>query len=107
MPAPGPRLRGARAHPRPCQGCEPWPRSSAASGLVLATQELGGITGRGTDAPLLLPDEPDRAWTADRRADRGPGHRAQPVRDTGRALCDCRHRILPGDRVLRLPALAG
>ena len=69
MPAPGPRSRGARVHPRPCQGFEPWPRTSAASGLRrprrqsrhglfwsaptsrrlgLATQELGGITGRGT-----------------------------------------------------------
>src|SRR5438034_2484498 len=48
MPASGPRSRGARVHPRSCQGCQPWPRASAASGLVLATQKLGGITGRGT-----------------------------------------------------------
>ena len=48
MPASGPRSHGARVHPRPCQGCKPWPRSSAAFGLVLATQKLGGITGRGT-----------------------------------------------------------
>src|SRR5436309_2973900 len=47
--AAGPRSRGARVHPRSCQGCQPWPRASAASGLVLATQKLGGITGRGTD----------------------------------------------------------
>src|SRR5438477_6587338 len=46
MPASGPRSRGARAHPRSCQGCQPWPRASATSGLVLATQKLGGITGR-------------------------------------------------------------
>src|SRR5256885_16983162 len=51
MPAPGPRARGARVHPRSCQGCQPWLRASAASGLVLATQEPGGITGRGTDGP--------------------------------------------------------
>src|SRR5437764_2081964 len=50
MPASGPRSRGARVHPRSCQGCQPWPRASAASGLVLATQKLGGITGRGTSA---------------------------------------------------------
>src|SRR6188472_1023452 len=48
MPASRPRSRGARVHPRPCQGCEPWPRTSAASRLVLATQKLDGITGRGT-----------------------------------------------------------
>src|SRR5947208_3394894 len=51
MPASGPRSRGARVHPRSCQGCQPWPRASAASGLVLATQKLGGITGRGTSGP--------------------------------------------------------
>src|SRR5436305_6456187 len=51
MPASGPRSRGARAHPRSCQGCQPWPRASAASGLVLATQKLGGITGRGASGP--------------------------------------------------------
>src|SRR5437773_2016023 len=48
MPAPGPRSRGARVHPRSCQGCQPWQRAKVASGLVLATQKLGGITGRGT-----------------------------------------------------------
>src|SRR5256884_1142688 len=48
MPASGPRSRGARVHPRSCQGCQPWPRARANSGLVLATQKLGGITGRGT-----------------------------------------------------------
>src|SRR5436305_3200600 len=51
MSASGPRSRGARVHPRSCQGCQPWPRASAASGLVLATQKLDGITGRRTDAP--------------------------------------------------------
>src|SRR5205814_4572655 len=51
MPASGPRSRGARVHPRSCQGCQPWPRASAASGLVLATQKLGGITGSGTSGP--------------------------------------------------------
>src|SRR5437764_15025769 len=48
MPVSGPRSRGARVRSRSCQGCQPWPRASAASGLVLATQKLGGITGRGT-----------------------------------------------------------
>src|SRR5213078_5380555 len=47
MPASGPRPRGARAHLPSCRGCQPWPRASAASGLVLATQKLDGITGRG------------------------------------------------------------
>src|SRR5437762_10088261 len=51
MPASGPRSRGAKVHPRSCQGCQPWPRASAASGLVLANQKLDGITGRGTSAP--------------------------------------------------------
>src|SRR4051794_24846355 len=55
MPASGPRSRGARAYPRSCQGCQPWPRASAASGLVLATQKGGGITGRGTSiAPVAI-----------------------------------------------------
>src|SRR5205823_9525364 len=31
----------------------PWPRASAASGLVLATQKLDGITGRGTRGTLV------------------------------------------------------
>jgi len=40
----GPRSRGAGAHPRPQQGFLPWLRSSATSGLVLATQKRGAIT---------------------------------------------------------------
>src|SRR2546423_7041024 len=48
MAASGPRSRGARVHPRSCQGCQPWPRASTPSGLVLATQKGGGITGWGT-----------------------------------------------------------
>src|SRR5213596_85003 len=48
MPASGPRSHCARVHPRPYQGCQPWLRASAASGLVLATRNLGCITGRGT-----------------------------------------------------------
>src|SRR5919109_753656 len=72
MPASGPRSRGARAHPPPHQGCcRAFTRRSAASGLGrsrrqsrhglfwsaptsrrlrLATQRLGGTTGRGTNA---------------------------------------------------------
>ena len=38
MLASGPRSRGARVHPRSCQGCKPCPRASAASGLVLTTR---------------------------------------------------------------------
>src|SRR5436309_12227235 len=48
MSASGPRSRGARVHPLPQQGRPALLRSSAASGLVLATQNLDGITGRGT-----------------------------------------------------------
>jgi hypothetical protein len=48
-PASRPRSRGARAHPRPCQGSQAaLARSSAASGLVLATEKCGRITCRGT-----------------------------------------------------------
>src|SRR5213596_1000944 len=39
-------------HPRSCQGCQPWLRASAAPGLVLATQRLSSITGRGTMADI-------------------------------------------------------
>src|SRR5438045_5665587 len=46
---PGPRSRCARVHARPCQGCKPCPRTIAASGLVLATQEAGNVTGQATD----------------------------------------------------------
>ena len=53
MSASGPRARGASVHPRPCQGVKPWPRTSAASGLALATQKLDGITGRGTSSSVL------------------------------------------------------
>src|SRR6266576_1393079 len=47
MPASGLRSHGARVHPPPHQGRRTLARRSAASGLVLATQRLGGITGRG------------------------------------------------------------
>src|ERR1700757_369114 len=53
MPASGPRPRGARNPPRPSQGIQPWPRTSAAPGLGLATQKLDGITGRGTRLPAV------------------------------------------------------
>src|SRR5918996_168228 len=43
MPASGPRSRVARVLPRSCQGVLPWLRASGASGLVLATQKLGGF----------------------------------------------------------------
>src|SRR5262245_41073167 len=60
MPASGPRSRGARGHPPPHQGLWTLPRRSAASGLVLATQKLGGVTGWGTDGPPELLVRPDR-----------------------------------------------
>jgi 2-polyprenyl-6-methoxyphenol hydroxylase-like FAD-dependent oxidoreductase len=50
LPVSGPRSRGARAHPPPHQGWLALARRSVHSGLVLATQNLGGITGRGTRA---------------------------------------------------------
>src|SRR3954452_20659192 len=49
MSSSGPRSRGARNHPHPCQGRRPWPRSSAAPALVLATQKLNGTTWTGTE----------------------------------------------------------
>src|SRR5919198_6456832 len=52
LSASGPRSRGARAHPRPCQGVQPRLRPSAASGLVLATQSLDSTTGRSIMAKL-------------------------------------------------------
>src|SRR5918992_4169517 len=48
MPGSGPRLRGARAHTPPHQGPLTLARRSANSHLVLANQNLGGITGWGT-----------------------------------------------------------
>ena len=48
---PGPRSRCARVHARPCQGCQPCLRTIAASGLVLATQEAGNVTGQATGGP--------------------------------------------------------
>ena len=36
-----PAITRRQSPPRPCQGCEPWLRTSANSGLVLATQNLG------------------------------------------------------------------
>src|SRR6266566_8143294 len=47
---PGPRSRCAGVHARPCQGCQPCLRTIAASGLVLATQEAGNVTGQATGA---------------------------------------------------------
>src|SRR5215203_4047518 len=53
MPGPGPRSRGARAHPPPQQGLRTLARPSANSGLVLATQNLGGMTGRGASLTVV------------------------------------------------------
>src|SRR5918992_4179488 len=55
MPVSGPRSRGARAHPPPHQGCPALARRSVDSRLVLATQNSGGITGRGTGSDRLGP----------------------------------------------------
>ncbi len=45
---PGPRSRCARVRARPCQGCRPCLRTIVATGLMLATQEAGNITGQAT-----------------------------------------------------------
>src|SRR6266550_2589246 len=58
---PGPRSRGARVHARPCQGCKPCLRTIAASGLVLATQEAGSVTGQTTRFPATSRVMPLRA----------------------------------------------
>src|SRR5262245_22766304 len=79
MPASGPRSRGARAHPPPHQGCPALARRSANSGLVLATQNLGGITGRGTRERLDLDQR--RAGLQRRRA--APAARSLHPRDAG------------------------
>src|SRR5256885_577191 len=100
MPASGPRSRGARAHPRSCQGCQPWLPTSATSGLVLATQKLGGVTGRGTHV------RPDRRRRQDRReprpesAARRPRPRGDADRAATRPLRTARARV-------RAPGAAG
>src|SRR5256884_7231432 len=55
MSASGPRSHCARVHPRPYQGFKPWLRTSAPSDLVLATQKLDGMTGRGTGLTSGVP----------------------------------------------------
>src|SRR6185312_9561456 len=71
--ASGPRSRCARVHPRPCQGLEPWPRSSAPSRLVLPTQRLGSVTGRATNG---APATTSRARS--HQAPRQEEHRHRP-----------------------------
>src|SRR5215203_1304376 len=78
MPASGPRARGASVHPRPCQGDQPWLRTSAAPGLVLATQKLDGITGRGTSALDHVLDAPRALLPAGGHRLRAPGPDARP-----------------------------
>src|ERR671910_2600012 len=94
MPASGPRSRSARAHPPPHQGCPALPRRSANSGLVLATQKRGSITGRGTDANPRLPRAP-RQRTAEAVA-RRPLQSGQPQRGRDRRRARFRRQ---GDRV--------
>src|SRR6478672_5660555 len=85
MPASGPRSHGARSHPRPCQGNQPWPRTSAAPGLVLATQKLDSITRTGTRAKRGKQDH-----VTDRVAARE--HHRQPV-DPDAAATGWRHSV--------------
>src|SRR3712207_4145867 len=66
MPCSRPRSRGAGNRPRPCQGVLPWPWTSAAPGLVLATESGGGVTGRGTSRATVI-DGTEAASAAQRR----------------------------------------
>src|SRR3712207_1769987 len=59
MPGSRPRARGARNHPRPSQGVQPQRRTSAAPGLVLATENGGGITGRALPVEAAAADVAD------------------------------------------------
>src|SRR6266550_965468 len=85
VPASGPRSRGARVHPRPQQGRPALLRSSAASGLVLATQKLDGITGRALATlvgqiveEVRACQHPDRlAFPGDDDRIRSPGQRRE------------------------------
>src|SRR5687767_13834523 len=107
MPASGSRSRGARDRPRPCAGSRPAPRTRAASRLVLATQKLGGVTGRGTEvATDLKPTELARSvaiimdgngrWAERRGLPVADGHRegARALRRTVEAAIDLGVRSL-------------
>ena len=108
MSASGPRSRGARVHPRPCAGSRPAPRARAASRLVLATQKLDGITGRGTNGQARRLSQVSagraagaRSARAGRRLPRVHGHgRAAGAPGAGRAVHGVRRPVLPQ----RLPA---
>src|SRR5687767_11562533 len=107
MPASGSRSRGARDRPRPCAGSRPAPRTRAASRLVLATQKLGGVTGRGTEvATDLKPTELARSvaiimdgngrWAERRGLPVAEGHRegTRALRRTVEAAIDLGVRAL-------------
>ena len=131
MPAPGPRSRGARVHPRSHQ-CfiQHWLRASAASGmrrprrqsrhglfwsaptsrrLRLATQEHGGITGRGTSGDEeARPDRhrrPHAGHARARRRERGrpcapfpDGQRRVSARGDDVPVADARLPLVDRDR---------
>ena len=101
MPASGPRSRGARNHPRPCQGNQPWPRTSAAPGLVLATQMLDGTAVRGTK--LSAPGIRYGAGASDGR--KRERDRSRPRRlGAGRSARGARRRRARGRRARRCSA---
>ena len=109
MPASGPRSRGARRRPPPCQGCQPWPRASATSGLVLANQRLGSITGRGTSG-RGRPASGRRASAGGAAGPRARLRRAvrpadRPTRAGVRASTpsSCPHSITPAEARARRP----
>src|SRR5918999_5042348 len=96
MPSSGPRSRGARAHPRPRQGVQPCLRASAASGLVLATQNKARITGRGTRLAAAVGDVKGEVREQ-------PEGRVDPERELRRRTALAQIRQF-GDPALRLRA---
>src|SRR5439155_23669810 len=87
--------------PRPCQGCQPWPRTSATPGLVLATQASTNVTGRITEVVHV---HAARAAARTRLAGDPRGRHGRPGRraDAAGLLPRRRHRTpTPGVRAGR------
>src|SRR5207247_4469847 len=94
MPASGPLARGAPRRPRSRPDLLIWALPAFLHRLVPATQNLGGITGRGTDADRGRPDR-DRPGAARARAasgiprallHRGGAHLLRVAREPAAAL---------------------
>ena len=85
-----PTITRRQSPPSSSQGFRPWLRSSATSGLVLATQKLGGITGRGTRCPSQVTLRGwARAWSPGRSC---AGSRPKDPVEKGEVLLRARHR---------------